>query len=199
MQIPVIIAHKGRTLRHALQKKQALPHTCSVPNCITPRELCHATKVVYMFVCCVCRSGYVGSTKRKLHIRVREHVSSKSSAIFQHKLSCPNAKWNISIISRAKDPVDLRIREALEIHTRKPSLNNKEEIQNFRLLWLIPLFPLPHTHTHTWSLILFLSHCLHSHSLSTPLPARRIPAPNVSLVRPPPQLFVCLCECPCFG
>ena len=134
MKIPVLIAHKGRTLRQALQKKQNTYENCNIPNCITPRHLCHLTKVVYMFVCSICRSSYIGSTRRKLHTRVREHLTMKSSAIHQHKTSFPQATWGITVINHAKDPVDLRIREALQIATKKPTLNNKEEIRNFRLL-----------------------------------------------------------------
>ena len=82
--------------------------------------------VVYKFVCSVDQSiFYIGKTKRHLCTRIREHLSSSSSAIFSHRLSCncSCSAENFSIISSACNDFDLCIKEALHIKDKNPSLN----------------------------------------------------------------------------
>ena len=93
--------------------------------------------VVYKYVCSQCRAMYVGSTIRTLHTRMSEHlgVSPRTgqhlsqppqSSIRNHcEQSCqcaPNFS-NFSILDSVSNPLCLRIKESIHIHTLKPSLN----------------------------------------------------------------------------
>jgi hypothetical protein len=134
MGIPVIMAHPSKTLRSALQKKRTQSQRCNIENCACPKDLCFSSFVVYLFKCSVCHSRYIGSTKRWLHLRVREHLTMDTSAVYKHKMHCPTAQWEISILAKAKDLVDLRIKEYTHIRQKKPQLNNKEDTNLYCLL-----------------------------------------------------------------
>lgn len=136
MQIPVIMAHRGRTLRGALNKTKKMERMerCNINRCKCPKDLCHANLVIYQCQCSVCHSRYIGSTKRRLHLRVREHCSMQSSAVFQHTNNCEGAQWEVTVLDKARDLVDLRLREGMAIMTRQPELNNREEVGELSLI-----------------------------------------------------------------
>jgi Uri superfamily endonuclease len=71
---------------------------------------------------------YIGSTVRPLHQRVKEHLSTSSSAVHQHLQICNrNIGITTTILANETDPKNLRIKEAILITDRKPNLNRKEE------------------------------------------------------------------------
>ena len=82
--------------------------------------------VVYQYKCPKCNACYIGRTKRLLYHRLGEH---RKSAFGEHHLYCEN---NINIlnecftlIGRAKNFYDLKILEAIFIHTLRPSINTQ--------------------------------------------------------------------------
>ena len=95
------------------------------------------TSIVYKYSCERCSSVYVGSTSRRLHVRVCEHMGLSSrtekplstpaaSSIRDHAQSCnsPISLNNFNIIGTCKNVTDLRILESLHIHKLKPPLNS---------------------------------------------------------------------------
>jgi hypothetical protein len=58
---------------------------------------------------------------------MKEHVGSQASAIGRHLVSCGRAGLKVEILSRDREEKNLRIREAILIKRRNPTLNNKEE------------------------------------------------------------------------
>ena len=130
--VKVVIAHKGRSLRNILQK--TIPHRkCSMPSCTTPKHLCHRSNVVYQLTCRGCNAKYIGMTRRHLHIRIREHLTIRTSPVYNHRTKC-QSQWDICVLSTARDVVDLQLKEAMLIQSQQPALNNRDEIAHFRLL-----------------------------------------------------------------
>ena len=93
--------------------------------------------VVYKYSCASCNASYIGSTTRRLNVRIAEHkgISSRTgqitqtqsnSAIRDHALEKdhPLLTSNFSIVDRAYFKYDLLLTESLHIHQDKPSLNN---------------------------------------------------------------------------
>ena len=94
--------------------------------------------VVYKYTCSSCNACYIGSTTRRLIVRISEHkgVSSRTgqltltqtfSAIREHCLEKDHVlkTENFSIIDRAYSHHDLLIKESLHINAEKPNLNNQ--------------------------------------------------------------------------
>ena len=94
-------------------------------NCPLKSSDCYRKLVVYEIVCS-CGDSYIGSTKRPLHQRIREHLRMSTSAIFNHRLSC-SGHLATKVLSSGTDCVDIRIKEALLIASKQPSLNGREE------------------------------------------------------------------------
>jgi hypothetical protein len=130
--VKVVIAHKGRNLRNMLQKTTA-QRKCSIPSCTTPKHLCHRSNVVYQLTCRECKAKYIGMTRRHLHTRIREHFTIRTSPVYGHRDKC-HPQWDISILATARDVVDLQMKEAMLIQSHRPTLNNRDEIANFRFL-----------------------------------------------------------------
>ena len=130
--VKVVIAHKGRSLRNILQK--TIPQRkCSIPNCTTPKHLCHRSNVVYQLTCRGCNAKYIGMTRRHLHTKIREHLTIRTSPIYNHRDKCQPQR-DICVLSTARDVVDLQLKEAMLIQSQQPTLNNRDEIAHFRLL-----------------------------------------------------------------
>ena len=95
-----------------------------------PRAL--KSLVVYHFTCPKCSLRYIGSTKKSLSLRVKEHqgisartnrhlVSPLSSSIQHHCLNNCNVNFNLSnfeIISQCNNERELRIKESIFIKTQ---------------------------------------------------------------------------------
>jgi hypothetical protein len=126
----VRLSHKGRPLSQHfnLRERVGSPNViCRLSNCPTKNKLCFASMVVYKAECQSCLSTYIGSTKKFLHLRLKEHQSMKNSCIHKHQRIC-GGLWNYSILSKCKSIPDMRIKEALIIKQENPSLNTKEDL-----------------------------------------------------------------------
>ena len=127
--LKVRISHKSSTVRNALNPA-SVPTTCKLSNCpIDKPSKCFQRCVVYEITCGKCRSTYIGSTIRYLHERTKEHVNNSKSSVSHHLGICTSNRNNIEvrIITKDRDPVNLRLLEALYIKARKPSINSREE------------------------------------------------------------------------
>ena len=76
---------------------------------------------VYHIHCEQCDKDYVGETSRLLETRVKEHLSRNSSAVHEH---CQLTGHSVdSSKTKVLATLKRRVREAIEIKLRKPSLN----------------------------------------------------------------------------
>lgn len=105
---------------------------CFYENCIycasSFNNDCFCKFCVYFVSCNTCDASYVGETSRTIRSRLREHVTSPTSHVFQHLRShsaipkITEIRWNI--IHRGLRSTKLRqMIEAQEIRSRRPSLN----------------------------------------------------------------------------
>ena len=87
--------------------------------------------VVYLFSCGGCKASYIGETTRNLMVRIEEHLSSgKGSIIFEHisqNSRCKDLcnKTSFKIIDSANSEFRLKIKEAIHITLKKPTLNKQ--------------------------------------------------------------------------
>jgi hypothetical protein len=126
--LEVIPYSRNPSLRQLL-KTQQQQKACKLPNCpLSDPLLCNRKGVIYEVRCNGCQKRYIGSTKRELHTRIKEHITQPTSAIRQHLNEC-NTINNIStrILARDNDPKNLRIKEAILIMDMTPELNRREE------------------------------------------------------------------------
>ena len=80
---------------------------------------------VYQIHCEKCNKEYVGETARALEIRVKEHQSRSSSAIYEHcRLEGHSVDPNkTKVPSTEVNTFKRRIKEAIQIKLTKPALN----------------------------------------------------------------------------
>ena len=129
------LIHKTSTIQNHLNNDKTNSINamkCTIKHCPTKASnLCHRKNVVYEAKCKNCNSIYIGSTTRHFHLRVREHLTTKNSAVFQHAIICQPKDISFSILCSAKDGTDLALKEGILIRKNSPTLNNREEL----LLW----------------------------------------------------------------
>ncbi len=127
--IPIRLVHKSFTLRQALKPRKKLDG-CKKSDCPTSEKgLCFLKDVVYRITCNKCKEIYIGSTIRKLHDRIKEHLNTNKSSVYKHLTACKSSYQNIQvkIITRDNDNVNLRLKEAFHIRKEKPKINSREE------------------------------------------------------------------------
>ena len=96
---------------------------------VTPPE--HKPSVVYLFSCTGCETSYVGETAKRYCDRVQEHLfTDKGSKVFQHLKSNVNCKnlcdtSSFKILDSARTDFQRKLKEAIHIEWRKPSLNKQ--------------------------------------------------------------------------
>lgn len=128
----------GRKLRELIRKYYGIDvrivfTTFKVKNyfslkCRTPLPL--LANIVYTYKCLRdANNVYIGKTMRHLATRVKEHGNS-SSAISDHLKSCDTCKRDFSynsfsILDRGKNDLEITIKEALHIKSKKPNLNKQ--------------------------------------------------------------------------
>ena len=143
--IPVRFYHSNRSLRNVLSNLNT-PKECTLKGCIIQSErLCFKQNIVYKVTCNKCGECYIGSTVRCLHTRIMEHVQADAdtSSIARHFKSCfgndvtiCNRNATIETVAVDRDPVNLRLKEAIIIRTTNPKINSKEEANEFKdLVW----------------------------------------------------------------
>ena len=92
------------------------------------RRRCYTKYAVYELTCRQCQAKYVGQTARTVRSRIREHVTSASSAFFRHVMECHQSipqeclRWRILRIER--DGVARLALESLEIGKRDHLVND---------------------------------------------------------------------------
>ena len=77
---------------------------------------------------CECKNNYIGETARPFETRLKEHLSRDSSAIHEH---CSNTGHNITarnakILASESSQMKRKVKEAILIKQRRPSLNRDE-------------------------------------------------------------------------
>ena len=88
---------------------------------------------VHHIHCEQCDKEYVGETSRLLETRVKKHLSRNFSAVHEHcKLtghSVDSSKTKVLATENTGNTFKCRIREAIEIRLRKPSLNRDNGLE----------------------------------------------------------------------
>ena len=89
--------------------------------------------VVYKFFCPGCNASYIGETTHHLSTRIKEHLETdKKSYIFSHLADNETCKALgtencFEIIDSASTPFKLKLKEAMHIIWKKPSLNKQQK------------------------------------------------------------------------
>jgi hypothetical protein len=130
--IPVFLCHKGTNLLTVASQNFASSPSCTMRWCSISSKECFNSRVVYKCTCSTCNATYIGSTIRPYHTRIREHLSSHSSAVFSHNLTC-NAHWSFNVINRFDNNIDTRLGEAVAISLENPNLNTRSDFMNINL------------------------------------------------------------------
>ena len=93
------------------------------PKDTTPKM--NKTGVVYEIQCKTCKGCYIGETGRTLGKRIEEHKKSSSSAIYEHQVTQRHSiDWdNPRILEREDNTTKRKLKEAIQIKKRNPSLN----------------------------------------------------------------------------
>ncbi|VDP17795.1 unnamed protein product [Heligmosomoides polygyrus] len=109
--------------------------------CEGDNSVCEMKCVVYKVVCVSCEEFYIGETARPLWKRMDEHVRalrnpqsypdnpfSKHHTLKHTREPPPQLRFSIFHKNLA-DPVERKIKEALEIKHWEPPINNREEMK----------------------------------------------------------------------
>jgi hypothetical protein len=88
----------------------------------------NTTGAIYQIKCSTCGNLYIGETGRQLGTRIEEHKKIASSAIHEHiERTGHRIDWdNIKIIDKEQDTIKRKIKEAIHIKLKKPSLNRDQ-------------------------------------------------------------------------
>ena len=71
-----LVSPRGQTIKDLTKPRKAKQiKGCKNDEC-SAKGICHRSSVVYLATCSLCKESYVGTTTRKLHGRVREHLNS---------------------------------------------------------------------------------------------------------------------------
>ena len=95
--------------------------------------------VVYKFICPSCNACYIGETTGHLSTRSKEHLEmDKMSHIFAHLVNNESCKALsiencFEIIDSASTPFRLKLKEAMHIIWKKPSLNKQQKHVSFSI------------------------------------------------------------------
>jgi hypothetical protein len=124
------ISHKGRNLGHILHNQTVHPPTrnrrCNILNCKVNSHLCFRAMVVYEAACVRCSAKYIGSTKKFLHTRVKEHFTQTASHIYKHNTICAGL-WKFNVKGSFNSIQSMRFAEAILIKQEKPQINARDE------------------------------------------------------------------------
>ena len=100
--------------------------------------VCTRSHVVYKVSCSECQEFYIGMTCRRLKDRLSEHMTSESSALYQHSSSTRH-KINFGqpeILARNSTRSGLLIMEALKIHEQQAYKSLNRNVGSYDLkLW----------------------------------------------------------------
>lgn len=123
--LPVRVYSRNRNLRSVLNKR-TIYESCTIKNCPLNNYLCLKKNCVYRMTCNKCKQQYIGSTKRPLHQRVKEHYQNFTSSVYQHRSKC-QSDFAVEIVARDFCTSRLRVKEAIWIKNASPTINSKSE------------------------------------------------------------------------
>ena len=118
---------KAHGVNSFLKPTNTLRQILVKPKDPTPKE--QKCGVVYNVECGDCQNSYVGETSRKMKTRFDEHCKSDNqSAILEHLKETGHSLSleNVNILVNEPKLPSRKIREALEIYKRRPSLNRDQ-------------------------------------------------------------------------
>lgn len=127
------------------QKKCKNPLKCEVCALLGQKYNCRINRVVYKYTCRLCGKTYIGKTivtikeRHAGHKGCFHHDQIHKSALAQHiAIEHPHETLNIKhfdleILKRVSDLVNLNLTEGLMIEKLKPALNRKFEMTNFMM------------------------------------------------------------------
>ena len=87
---------------------------------------------VYYIQCSNCNEDYIGETERLLQTRLKEHQSRSSSEAFHEHLLARNHSIDIDqtvVLDQEAHTLKRKVKEAIEIKTRRPSLNRDSGLE----------------------------------------------------------------------
>ena len=97
------------------------------------------THCIYSLKCGTCEDEYVGETLRAIGVRAKEHKDAvstgdhKKSALAEHVLSYKKPheiNWrSLSVVDKATNMKERKVREAFHIQKRKPGLNRDKGVE----------------------------------------------------------------------
>ena len=129
--INIRVYRRSTTILDIVRPRKPDMRRCTWEACPTKQEdKCFVRNCVYEITCTPCGRRYVGSTTRPLHERIREHTSSgRGSTVHGHLVTCGGgtARVRVRIVTKEKDEVNTRLREAIVIRKTQPELNTREE------------------------------------------------------------------------
>lgn len=140
------------SLRRLLTASRLYENQCERTDCLIcegEHKVCNISGVVYKVVCTSCEEFYIGETGRPLGKRMDEHLralrspqSYPDNPFSKHRTlkhaRDPLPQLRVSILHRnLTDPVERKIKEALEIKHWEPPINRRDEMKNaMRLITL---------------------------------------------------------------
>jgi hypothetical protein len=68
-----------------VRRSQSIP--CTQLCVCAAKNLCYKKNIVYEVVCGICNVSYIGETHRTFKTRIQEHLTSKTSKVYQHFLT----------------------------------------------------------------------------------------------------------------
>ena len=133
-KLPIILTHKSKSLQNELRNDtDTKTSQCKNTPCfVNNPNICNTKCIIYKIFCKSCKQNYIGSTIRRLHDRIKEHFTQKTSSIYKHQQKHTNKNINetytIKILHKDTDTINLRIKEAIIIRKMKPQINSREEL-----------------------------------------------------------------------
>jgi hypothetical protein len=133
--------HENSSLRSLLGSRSTT-NECTLPDCpINDSKICFQQSIVYEITCCACQATYIGSTIRNLHTRTIEHLTNNASSVYKHVNVCARDidlrhRVKTRTLAKDRDPINLRIKEAILIKDKRPTINSREELSELALLVL---------------------------------------------------------------
>ena len=120
-----------RTFRKHGVKIYHKPMNTLRQHLVHPKDSTHKlskTGVIYEVRCRTCSRVYIGETGRSLRKRIEEHKKTTSSAIHEHyNTTGHQIDWdNVKILGRENHWLKRKIKEAIHIRCKRPSLNRDQ-------------------------------------------------------------------------
>ena len=83
----------GKSLRkyfHPPKQRLTCNNQCDTCKISEKKNHCYCKNVIYKINCLLCDRVYIGETSRCIKTRIKEHLPTKTSAVYNHFLDCHN-------------------------------------------------------------------------------------------------------------